>query len=102
MYGLNPRIRAQVRMWKPTSVVEEIECARYTKEMLGGKPLRTFNTSYSGFVGKAPQTYSKGGYARPPPYGNKYTPIVATIDNLVASSIVSQYTTGTHQSERNY
>jgi hypothetical protein len=32
IYGLNPRIRAMVRMWKPSSVVEVVESARYVEE----------------------------------------------------------------------
>jgi hypothetical protein len=29
VYGLNPKIRAMVRMWKPSSVAEAVENARY-------------------------------------------------------------------------
>jgi hypothetical protein len=32
IYGLNPRIRAMVRMWKPSSVAEAVENARYVEE----------------------------------------------------------------------
>ena len=31
VYELNPRIRAMVRMWKPSSVAEEVECVRYAE-----------------------------------------------------------------------
>jgi hypothetical protein len=44
VYGLNAKIRAQVRMWKPSSVAEAVDCARYTEEMLGAKPIRSFNS----------------------------------------------------------
>jgi hypothetical protein len=32
VYGLNPKIRAMVRMWKPSSVAEAVESARYAEE----------------------------------------------------------------------
>jgi hypothetical protein len=32
VYGLNPKIRAMVRMWKPSTVVEAMENARYMEE----------------------------------------------------------------------
>jgi hypothetical protein len=32
VYGLNPKIRAMVRMWKPSSVAEAVENARYAEE----------------------------------------------------------------------
>ena len=35
VFGLNPRIRAMVRMWKPPTVAEAVECARYAEEHLG-------------------------------------------------------------------
>jgi hypothetical protein len=39
IYGLNPKIRAMLRMWKPSSVAEEVENERYAKEhmnIIGG------------------------------------------------------------------
>jgi hypothetical protein len=32
VYGLNPKIRAMVQMWKPSSVAEVVENARYAEE----------------------------------------------------------------------
>ena len=57
VYGLNAKIRAQVRMWKPSSVAEAVDCARYTEEMLGAKPIRSFNSQQSWFAGKTPRSY---------------------------------------------
>ena len=37
IFGLNPRIRAMVRMWKPSTMAEAVECARYAEEHLGIK-----------------------------------------------------------------
>jgi hypothetical protein len=54
VYGLNPRIRAMVRMWKPSSVAEAVENVRYAEEhinLTGGTRL-TF-PHRPGFVGKA-------------------------------------------------
>ena len=70
--------------------------------MLGGKPLRTFNTQQSGFVGKAPQTYPKGGYTRTLPYGNKSTPRVVAIEISMVVTTIPQYRIGTHEGIRNY
>jgi hypothetical protein len=75
IYGLNPRIRAMVRMWKPSSVAEAVENARYVEEHMnltgGARP--TF-PHRPGFVGKAPRTFPRGGGSRPPPYGNRFAP----------------------------
>ena len=32
IYGLNPKISAMVRMWKPSSIVEVVKNARYAEE----------------------------------------------------------------------
>lgn len=37
VYGLNPRIRATFKMWKPLSITEAIECACYAEEHIGMK-----------------------------------------------------------------
>ncbi len=37
IFGLNPRIRALVSMWKPSLVAEAVECGRYAEEHLGIK-----------------------------------------------------------------
>jgi hypothetical protein len=64
-----------VRMWKPSSVAEAVENARYVEEHMnltgGARP--TFPHRL-GFVGKAPRTFSRGGDSRPPPYGNRFAP----------------------------
>jgi hypothetical protein len=47
IYGLNPKIRAMVRMWKPSSVAEVVENAHYAEEhmnLTGGTRL-TFPAS---------------------------------------------------------
>ena len=75
IYGLNPKIRAMVQMWKPSSVAEVVENARYAEEhmnLMGGTRL-TF-PHHPGFVGKASQTFPRGGGSRPLPYGNRFTP----------------------------
>jgi hypothetical protein len=88
VYGLNPKIRAMVRMWKPSSVVEAVENARYAEEhmSLNGGMRSTF-PHHPGFVGKAPRTFSRGGSSRPPPYGNRVAPrTVATGISMAASA----------------
>ena len=37
VYGLNHKIRAAVRMWKPSSVAMAIEYARYAEDMSDAK-----------------------------------------------------------------
>ena len=80
VYGLNPNIRAMVWMWKPSSVVEAVENARYAKEHMnlnGG--MRSTFPHHPGFMGKAPRNFSRGGSSRPPPYGNRVAPRVVAI-----------------------
>ena len=75
VFGLNPRIRAMVRMWKPPTVAEAVECARYAEEHLGIK--RDFRPAESipqAFTGKTPRNFFQGNNSRPPPYGNRFTP----------------------------
>jgi hypothetical protein len=75
VYGLNPKIRDMVWMWKPSSVAEAVESERYVEEhmkLTGGTRL-TF-PHRPGFVGKTPRTFPRGGGSRPPPYGNKFVP----------------------------
>jgi hypothetical protein len=80
VYGLNPKIRAMVQMWKLSSVVEAVENARYVEEHmnLNGGMRSTFLHS-PGFVGKTPRTFSRGGSSRPPPYGNRVAPRTVAI-----------------------
>jgi hypothetical protein len=88
IYGLNPRIRAMVRMWKPSSVAEAVESARYVEEHMNltGGARSTF-PHRPRFVGKAPRTFPRGGGSRPPSYGNRFTSrTVATGISMAASA----------------
>jgi hypothetical protein len=75
IYGLNPKIRAMVRMWKPSSVAEAVENACYVEEHMNltGGTRSTF-PHCPGFVGKTPRTFTREGGSRPPPYGNRVVP----------------------------
>jgi hypothetical protein len=65
VYGLNPKVRAMVRMWKPSSVAEAVENERYTEEHMSlNKDMRSTFPHHPGFVGKAPRTFSRGGSSR--------------------------------------
>jgi hypothetical protein len=68
VYGLTPKIRAMVRMWKPSLVAEAVENERYVEEhvKLNGGMRSTF-LHHLGFVGKAPRKFSRGGRSKPPP-----------------------------------
>jgi hypothetical protein len=56
VYKLNPKIRAMVRMWKPSLVVEAIERSCYIEELLGLKGGMRFPIPQQpGYVGKAPR-----------------------------------------------
>jgi hypothetical protein len=79
VYGLNPNIRAMVRMWKPSLVAEAVESARYAEEHINltGGARSTF-LHRPGFVGKTPRKFSRGGGSRPPPYGNRGVPRTVT------------------------
>ena len=61
-----------VWMWKPSSVAEAVENARYVEEHMNltGGARSTFPHRL-GFIGKAPRTFPRGGGSRPPPYGNR-------------------------------
>ena len=75
VYGLNPKIRAMVWMWKPSSVAEAVENACYAEEHMnltrGTRPTFPHRPQ---FVGKAPRTFPRGGGSRQPPYGNRFMP----------------------------
>jgi hypothetical protein len=90
VYGLNPKIRAMVRMCKPSSVAKAVENARYVEEhmKLNGGMRSTF-PHHPGFVGKAPRTFSRGGRSRPPPYGNRVAPRTVATGNSMAASAAS-------------
>ena len=102
VYEINPNIQDQVWMWKPTLVSEAIKYAYYTEQMLGGIPFRSYNTQELGIIVRAPQSYLMGGYVRTPPYRRRSIHRVAAVNLLVENSTLSQYTTKTHQSSRNY
>jgi hypothetical protein len=88
IYGLNPKIRAMVQMWKPSSVAEAVENVRYAEEHMNltGGTRPTF-PHHPGFVGKAPRTFPRGGGSRPPPYGNRVAPrTVATGISMAVSA----------------
>jgi hypothetical protein len=89
VYGLNPKIRAMVRMWKSSSVAEAVENARYVEEHMNltGATRPTF-PHRPGFVGKAPRTFPRGGGSRPPRYGNRVAPriVVAGISMAVSAT----------------
>jgi hypothetical protein len=90
VYELNPKIRAMVRMWKPSSVAEVVENARYTEEHMslnGG--MRSAIPQHPGFMGKVPRTFTRGGSSRPPPYGNRVAPRAVTIGISMATSAAS-------------
>jgi hypothetical protein len=55
VYGLNPRIRAMVRIWKPSLVAEEVENSHYAEEHMSlNKGMRSTIPQHPGFMGKAP------------------------------------------------
>jgi len=91
IFGLNPRIRALVSMWKPSSVAEEVECGRYVEEHLGIKmDIGPAGPLPSGFLGKTPLNFFRGGNSRPP-YSNRFTPrYVGTRAPMVANTIAAE------------
>jgi hypothetical protein len=91
VYGLNPRIRAMVRMWKPSSVAEVVENARYVEEhmTLTGGTRSTF-PHHPGFVEKTPRIFTRGGGSRPPPYGDRVVPREVATGISMASSAASR------------
>ena len=90
VYGLNPKIRDMVQMWKMSSVAEEVENVCYAEEHMNltGGTRPTF-PHHPRFVGKAPRTFPRGGGSRPLPYGNKVTPRTITIGISMAGSASS-------------
>jgi hypothetical protein len=76
-YGLNPKIRAMVWIWKPSLVAKAVENMCYVEEHM----------NLTGFVGKALRTFPRGGGSRPPSYGNRVAPrTVATWISMAASA----------------
>jgi hypothetical protein len=80
-----------VWMWKPSSVTEAVENARYAEEHmnLNGGVRSTF-PHHPRFMGKAPRTFSRGGRSRSPPYGNKVTPRTVAIGISMVASVASR------------
>jgi hypothetical protein len=91
VYGLNPKIRSMVQMWKMSSVAKVVENARYVEEhmKLTGGTRSTF-LHCPGFVGKALKTFPKGGGSRTPPYGNKFMPRIEAAWISMAVSATSR------------
>jgi hypothetical protein len=74
VYGLNPRIRAMVRTWKPFLVAKTVENDHYMEEhMILNEGMRSNFPQHPIFPGKAPRNLSRGGISRLPPYGNRVT-----------------------------
>ena len=91
IYGLNPKIRAMVWMWKPSLVAEAVENVRYVEEhmnLTGG--MRPSFPHCPGFVGKAPRKFSRGGSSRPPPYCNKAAPRTVVVGISMETSEASR------------
>jgi hypothetical protein len=91
VYGLNPKIRVMVRMWKPSSIAEAVENSRYVEEhmSLNGDMRSTF-PHHPEFLGKAPKTFSRGGSSKPPPYGNRVAPRTTSTCISMAASAASR------------
>jgi hypothetical protein len=80
-----------VQMWKPSSVAEAVENARYVEEhmnLTGG--MRPTFPHHLGFMGKAPRTFPRGGGSRPPPYGNRVAPRTVAAGISMAASAASR------------
>jgi len=80
-------------MWKPSSLVEEVEISHYAEEhmSLNGGMISTI-LQQPGFVGKVPRTFSRGGISGTPPYGSRVTP------RTVATSILMVVSETSHSS----
>jgi hypothetical protein len=91
VYGLNPKIRAMVRMWKPSSVAEVVESARYAEEHMNltGGTISAF-PHRPGFVGNTPRRFTRGGASRPPPYGKRNVPRTVSAGISMAASATSR------------
>jgi hypothetical protein len=91
VYGLNPKIRDMVQMWKLSSVAEVVESARYVEEHMNltGGARSTF-LHHPGLVGKTPRTFPRGGGSRPPPYGNRVVPRIVVVGISMAASAASR------------
>ena len=80
-----------MRMWKPSSVVEAVENARYAEEHMNlTRGIRLTFSHRPGFVGKAPRTFLRGGGSRPPPYGNIVAPRTIAVGISMEASAASR------------
>ena len=90
IYGLNPKIRAMVWMWKPSLVAKAVEHACHVEENLdlkgGGKAIFPCQPR---FMGKAPCTFLMGGNLRPSPYENRVVPRALTVGISMVTSATS-------------
>jgi hypothetical protein len=90
LYGLNPKIKAMVWMWKPSSVAEAVENARYAEEHMSlNEGMRSTFPQHPRFVRKDPRTFSRGGRSRPPPYGNRVMPRIVDSGSSMEMSATS-------------
>jgi len=63
MYGLRPKIREMMWLWKPSSIAEVVEQARYVEEHVDLKGEgRAIFPCQIGFMGKAPRTFQRGEF----------------------------------------
>ena len=91
VYGLNPKIRAMVWMWKSSSVAEAVESVRYAEEhmnLTGG--VRSTFSHRLGFVGNTLRKFPRGGGSRPPPYSNRGVPRIEAAGVSMAASAASR------------
>jgi hypothetical protein len=101
VYGLNPKIRAMVRMWKPSLVAEVVENVRYVEEhmkLVGGT--RPTFLRHPRFMRKVPRTFPRGGGSRPPPYGNRVAPKTVAVGISMATSAASHSSPTTQKGPR--
>jgi hypothetical protein len=80
-----------VQMWKPSSVEKAVENTHYDEEhmSLNGGMRSTF-PHHSGFMGKAPRIFSRGGISRTPPFGNRVTQGTISIGISMGESATSR------------
>jgi len=100
IYGLTPKIRAMVRIWKPSSVAEAVEQTCYVKEHLdlkGGN--KTIFPCQTRFMEKAPRTFPSRGSLRPPPYGNRVVPKAPTVGISMVTNAASPTASRVHANQ---
>jgi hypothetical protein len=86
-----------VQMWKPSSVAEAVENARYAEDhMRLNKSMRSTFPQHPRFVEKAPRTFSTGGSSRSPPYSNRVVPRTVAI-GISMEAIAASHSSPTMQ-----